>query len=213
MALEKYKKLIERIVEQKGVDAIPKLIELLEDEQREVREIALESIYALGDKARKPLLEIFRSRLKERRKKDILLLYLIDVLSNFGERSIKQHLYEIMDRYNTEQELLVIYEALAKLGDGEKFVDILGYFLTEDDYKEELADQAVMALAHISNDSSLRYLVKGYKDPQLGRETKENIIQAIAMIIVKEPQLYRFLSDEEEIVKKLKEFTSPAHQS
>jgi len=49
LALEKYKKLIERIVEQKGVDAIPKLIELLEDEQREVREIALESIYALGD--------------------------------------------------------------------------------------------------------------------------------------------------------------------
>ncbi|MDK2898288.1 MAG: hypothetical protein PWP36_507, partial [Thermotoga sp.] len=48
----KKEELIERIVSEKGEEAFPKLLELLEDEDPEVKEIVSEVFYRLGDRAR-----------------------------------------------------------------------------------------------------------------------------------------------------------------
>ncbi|HEY8543281.1 MAG TPA: HEAT repeat domain-containing protein [Pseudothermotoga sp.] len=194
MDLEQYRSLIDRIVNEKGIQAIPKLLELLTDENEEVREIVLQIIQRFGDQVRPILMEKFKQKIHEQTKNDILTLYLVDILSDLQETSIKKDLYQLLNRYDQESAQLVIYEALAKLGDGEKIIDIVNYFLLEDEYRDELAEQAVMVLAHIANPKAVDSLVKAYKDERLHSEVKPFIIKALAMITMKDQKLWDYLN-------------------
>ncbi|ABV32979.1 MULTISPECIES: HEAT repeat domain-containing protein [Pseudothermotoga] len=208
MDLDNYKSLIERIVTEKGVDAIPKLVELLTDENDEVREIAFETIQRFGDNAKPILLKIFKDRVHRAQQNDIVLLYLIDVLADMEEKCIKQDLYQLLSRYDNESAQLVIYEALAKLGDGDTVIDILCYFVLEDEYKDQLAEQAIMALAHIPSEKSLNCLVDAYKNKSFSTEIRQDIIKAISMITMKNPALWdKFTKlNEPELVEKVRQF-------
>ncbi|HEY8542839.1 MAG TPA: HEAT repeat domain-containing protein [Pseudothermotoga sp.] len=194
MDLEQYRSLIDRIVNEKGTQAIPKLLELLTDENEEVREIVLQTIQRFGDQAIPILIDKFKQKIHEQTKNDILILYLVDILSDLQEMSIKKDLYQLLNRYDQESAQLVIYEALAKLGDGEKIIDIVSYFLLEDEYRDELAEQAVMVLAHIANPKAVDSLVKAYKDERLHSEVKPFIIKALAMITIKDQKLWDYLN-------------------
>ncbi|MGJ8455243.1 HEAT repeat domain-containing protein [Pseudothermotoga sp. U03pept] len=192
MAVEEYQSLIERIVQEKGAQAIPKLLELLTDENEEVREIVLQTIHRFGDEAKQILLKKFREKLAESTKNDVLTLYLVDILSDMGEKSIKKDLYQLLNKYDYENAQIVIYEALAKLGDGEKVIDILSYLMLEDEYRTELAEQVAMALSHIPTAKALDCLVKAYQDEQL-KGAKPFILKAIAIITLKDQQLWDHL--------------------
>ncbi len=208
MDLERYRTLIDRIVSEKGVEAIPKLLELLTDENEEVREIVLQTIQRFGDQAKPVLLEKFKQKLHEQGKNDILTLYLVDILSDLQEMSIKKDLYQLLNRYDQESAQLVIYEALAKLGDGEKVIDIASYFLLEDEYRNDLAEQAIMVLAHITSPKAIDCLVKAYKDEQLHSETKPFILKAIAMITMKDQKLWDYLHKvaDKQLIKDVEEY-------
>lgn len=83
----KKEELIERIVSEKGEEAFPKLLELLEDEDPEVKEIVSEVFYRLGDRAREFLFnEIQKRRERGFEKNDITNLYIIDILGDLGEK-------------------------------------------------------------------------------------------------------------------------------
>ncbi|HOJ87734.1 MAG TPA: HEAT repeat domain-containing protein [Pseudothermotoga sp.] len=208
MDLEQYKTLIDRIVSERGVQAIPKLLELLTDESEEVREIALQTIQRFGDQAKPILMSKFKQKMHEQTKNDVLTLYLVDILSDFQEKGIKNDLYKLLSRYDQESAQLVIYEALAKLGEGEKIIDILSYFLLEDEYRNELAEQVIMALAHIHNHKAIDILVKAYYDEQLHPQAKPFIVEAISMITMNDQQLWEYLQQiaGEKLLKDLKEY-------
>ncbi len=190
MDVEKYRTLIDRIVTEKGVDAIPALLNLLSDESEEVKDIVVEAIYRFGDSARPVLVECFRERLHQDEKNDVVTLYLVDILSDLNEHSIKKDLYNLLKRYNDERAHLIIYEALAKLGDGDKVIDIVEYFLIEDEYRLELAEQAIMVLANIPNKRALNCLVKAFRMEEFPSAIKQDIVNALSIILIKNPQLW-----------------------
>ncbi|AEH50889.1 HEAT repeat domain-containing protein [Pseudothermotoga thermarum] len=190
MDVEKYKALIDRIILEKGISAIPVLLNLLEDENEEVRDIVIETIYRFGDQAKPVLLEKFKERMHKNEKNDVITLYIADILADLNEQSIKKDLYNLLQRYDDEMAHLVIYEALAKLGEGEKVVDVVGYFLIEDEYRQELAEQAIMVLANIPTKKALDYLIKAYKMEEFSNVVKQDIVKATAMLIIKNPELW-----------------------
>lgn len=202
-------KLVERIMTEKGVEAIPNLINLLTDEDEKVREIVLQIIYRFGDSARPILLQKYREHLKAGQQNDVILLYLVDILSDLGEASIKKDLMNLLCRYDDETAQLVIYEAMCKLGDGERILDVLSYYLLEDDYREELATQVIMALSHVPTFRTVEVLAKAYEDERLTEDIRKDIVQAIAMVTMKDPRLWEHFEKvaSENLVSQVKNFT------
>jgi len=187
--------LINRIVEEKGSKAIPDLIKLLEDEDPEVREIASEALFKLGDDAKTALLKEFHRRLGERNKNDITLLYIIDLLADFGEKSILNSLYKILSLYSWEEAELIIYEALAKLGEGDKVYEILRYFLLEDEERKKLGVQAAMALSYIDRPEVVKDLVRAIESKDFKGEDLEIIKKALSQVVMKNSMYYEILKN------------------
>ncbi|MGB9789361.1 HEAT repeat domain-containing protein [Thermotoga caldifontis] len=202
-------KLVERIMTEKGVEAIPNLINLLTDEDEKVREIVLQIIYRFGDSARPILLQKYREHLKAGQQNDVVLLYLVDILSDLGEASIKKDLMNLLCRYDDETAQLVIYEAMCKLGDGERILDVLSYYLLEDEYREELATQVIMALSHVPTFRTVEVLAKAYEDERFTEDIRKDIVQAIAMVTMKDPGLWEHFEKvaSEDLVSQVKNFT------
>ncbi|PLV60289.1 HEAT repeat domain-containing protein [Thermotoga sp. KOL6] len=195
---KKKEELVERIVKEKGEEAFPKLLKLLEDDDPEVKEIVSEVFYRLGDKAREFLFEEIRKRREKGfEKNNITNLYIIDILGDLGENRMKKILYELMEKYDSEEALLVIYEALAKIGEGEVFLPELEYLMFEDSYRKEICEQVAMVLAHIPNERSLKILLKALKSEEFSEEQKEFFRRAIEMILFKNPSLHKFLGEED----------------
>jgi HEAT repeat protein len=194
----KKEELIERIVSEKGEEAFPKLLELLEDEDPEVKEIVSEVFYRLGDRAREFLFnEIQKRRDRGFEKNDITNLYIIDILGDLGEKRMKSVLYELMEKYDSEEALLIIYEALAKIGEGEVFLPELEYLMFEDAYRKELCEQVAMVLANIPTERSLRILLKALKNKEFSEGQKEFFRRAVEMILYRKPELSKYVTDEE----------------
>jgi HEAT repeat protein len=194
----KKEELIERIVKEKGEGAFPKLLELLEDEDPEVKEIVSEVFYRLGDRAREFLFnEIQKRRERGFEKNDITNLYIIDILGDLGEKRMKSVLYELMEKYDSEEALLIIYEALAKIGEGEVFLPELEYLMFEDAYRKELCEQVAMVLANIPTERSLRILLKALKNKEFSEGQKEFFRRAVEMILYRKPELSKYVTDEE----------------
>ncbi|WP_334099694.1 hypothetical protein [Thermotoga petrophila] len=194
----KKEELIERIVSEKGEEAFPKLLELLEDEDPEVKEIVSEVFYRLGDRAREFLFnEIQKRRERGFEKNDITNLYIIDILGDLGEKRMKSVLYELMEKYDSEEALLIIYEALAKIGEGEVFLPELEYLMFEDAYRKELCEQVAMVLANIPTERSLRILLKALKNKEFSEGQKEFFRRAVEMILYRKPELSKYVTDEE----------------
>ncbi|HBF10424.1 HEAT repeat domain-containing protein [Thermotoga neapolitana] len=194
----KKEELIERIIKEKGEEAFPKLIELLEDEDPEVKEIVAEVFYRFGDRAREFLFnEIQKRREKGFEKNDITNLYIVDILGDLGEKRMKNILYELMEKYDSEEALLVIYEALAKIGEGEVFLPELEYLMFEDSYRKELCEQVAMVLAHIPNERSLKILLRSLKSNEFSEDQKEFFRKAVEMILYKKPELASLIDENE----------------
>jgi HEAT repeat protein len=185
-------------VSEKGEEAFPKLLELLEDEDPEVKEIVSEVFYRLGDRAREFLFnEIQKRRERGFEKNDITNLYIIDILGDLGEKRMKSVLYELMEKYDSEEALLIIYEALAKIGEGEVFLPELEYLMFEDAYRKELCEQVAMVLANIPTERSLRILLKALRSDDFSEDQKEFFRRAVEMILYRKPELSKYVTDEE----------------
>lgn len=185
---EEREKLIKRIVEEKGEEAIPILIKLLYDEDPDVKEIAAEALYRLQDKAREALYQELLKRWREGiEEDDITVLYMVDLLGDMGEKRAKEIFYSLLSKYTVEEAQLVIYEALAKIGEGEKFLDLLEYMLTEDSYRDSYGDLVAMVLSYIDHPRSIEILKKAYFDKDLPDEIKEYVLRAMKNLIDRNP--------------------------
>ena len=180
--------LIKRIIEEKGEDAIPVLINLLYDEDPEVKEIVAEALYRMQDSAREALYQELLKRWREGiEEDDVSILYIIDLLGDMGEERIKDILYSLLSKYTVEEAELVIYEALAKLGEGEKILDVLEYMLLEDSYRNSYGDQVAMVLSYIDSPKAVEILKKAYFDEKLSKDVKEFVLRALRNLIDRNP--------------------------
>ena len=185
---EEREKLIKRIVEEKGEEAIPTLIKLLYDEDPDVKEMVAEALYRLQDKAREALYQELLKRWREGiEEDDITVLYMVDLLGDMGEKRAKEIFYSLLSKYTVEEAQLVIYEALAKIGEGEKFLDLLEYMLTEDSYRDSYGDLVAMVLSYIDHPRSIEILKKAYFDKDLPDEIKEYVLRAMKNLIDRNP--------------------------
>ncbi len=180
--------LIKRIIEEKGESAIPALINLLYDEDPEVKEIVAEALYRMQDSAREALYQELLKRWREGiEEDDVSILYIVDLLGDMGEERAKDIFYSLLSKYTVEEAVLVIYEALAKLGEGEKILSVLEYMLLEDSYRDKYGDQVAMVLSYIDSPKAVEILKKAYFDEKLPKEVKEFVLRALRNLIDRNP--------------------------
>jgi len=197
--------IIRKIVEEKGKEAIPDLIKLLEDEDSKVREIAADALKALGEDVLPQLREYLKVRLDEDPFNDVSLLYAVDVLGELKDYKSIPILYELLEHYDEEAYQLIIYDALSKLGEGRKFLDLLEYLLLEDAYKENLKEQVIMILPEIEEQRSVEILVKAWKMYKEDMDTAELIMRAFELLVMRKPEFFRIIEDmDEELSRRLK---------
>jgi len=186
-------KIIRRIVNEKGESAIPTLIELLEDENSEVREIAAQALQSFGSIVANYLISYLRKKLdNEEPFNDVSLLYAADILGELRCKESIPLLYQLLEHYDSEAYQLIIYEALAKLGEGSKFLELLNYLL-----KEELKDQVLMVLAYTQNEKALKILIDEWRNRDKDLEAKNLILDAIKVLLTECPELMYVLSKDE----------------
>lgn len=185
--------LIKRIIEEKGEQAIDDLIKLLEDEDSQVKEIASETLFKLGKASKDPLYREFKKRLHEGSRNDITLLYIIDLLADLGDERIKKDLYNALSLFDFEEAELIIYEALSKLGDGEKVYKILRYFLLEDADRKKYGAQAAMALSYIEMPEVVKDLVQAIDSGDFSGEDLEIIKKALSNLVTRNSMYYEIL--------------------
>ncbi|MCD6449801.1 MAG: HEAT repeat domain-containing protein [Thermotogaceae bacterium] len=186
--MEKKEQLIKRIVEEKGKDAIPVLIKLLYDEDSEVREIAAEALFRLGEPAKEALYEELKKLWEEGiEEDDITVLYIVDLLGDFKEKRAKDIFYSLLSKFTIEEAIIIIYEALAKIGEGVKLLNILEYLLLEDGDRTRYGDLVAMVLSYIDHPRSIEILKKAYFREEFEGEIKEYILRAMKNLIGRNP--------------------------
>lgn len=185
--------LVNRILREKGKDAFKDLVRLLDDDDAEVREIAAEVIYRLGDEIKLELEKAIRERVRIGNKNDTVLLYLIDIAGDLGLRSVTRDLISALSLYDFEESQLIIYEALAKLGAGEEFYPLLRYMLLEGEERFYFGSQVAMAMSYLDIPEVINDFVKAIDSGDFRDEELEIIKKALGNLIARRPSYKEIL--------------------
>ncbi|KAF2955509.1 DUF927 domain-containing protein [Marinitoga sp. 38H-ov] len=177
--------IIQRIIEEKGVNAIPVLINLMEDSDPETYEIITDIIDILGSDAKKYLFNEFIKRFEKNYFDDVVMLYLIDVLSNLECKEIIPYLERMLNMYSDERAFPLIIEALLRLTKDEKYIDILATFL---DDTGDLQELAIMAISELPTKKSIKYLLDKYIS-NISKSEKALILDSIQKLLFKNREL------------------------
>jgi HEAT repeat protein len=185
--------LIQRILDEKGESAYDDMIKLLSNDDAEVREIAVEVLYRLGDKIAPRLEKTIKDMLSRSTKNDISLLYLIDLAGDLGLTKLTSDITRAIELYDFEEAQLVIYEALAKLGKGEQFYPLLRYMLLEGEERFVYGAQVAMVLSHLDIPEVVHDLVHAIDSGDFKDEELETIKQALSNMINLRPSYKEIL--------------------
>ena len=150
-----------KIIEEKGIKAIPNLIELLEDENPEVRELAMEALSILAPEGKDYLLKEFKKRFRMNLQDDVVLLYLAELLSDYRCSEIKEDLETMFNRFSDERAFPLILENLLKATQDEKYLDLLKTYLDGEDIDVE--EICVMAITELPSKKSIDILLDSHK--------------------------------------------------
>ena len=194
---EEREALINRIIEEKGEAAFDSMVRLLEDEDDTVRDIATEVLYRLGDRIASKLEKLVISKIRDEKKNDMTLLYLIDLLGDIGYQSVNKdltkELVKAISLYDLEEAQLVIYETLAKLGAGEEFYPLLRYMLLEGEESYMFGAQAAMAMSYRNVPEVVHDLVDAIEKGDFRDEDIEIIKKALNNMINMKPSYKEIL--------------------
>ncbi len=194
---KKREELIKRIIEEKGKEAIPSLIKLLYDDDPNVRELAAEALFRLGDEAKEALYrELVKCWEEGVEEDDITVLYMVDILGDFGEKRAKEIFYSLLSKYTIEEAILVIYEALAKIGEGVKLLNVLEYMMLEDGDRTRFGDLVAMVLSYIDHPRAVEILKEAYHREEFSEEIKEFILRALRNLVDRNPSYASRLTKE-----------------
>jgi HEAT repeat protein len=180
--------LINRIVEEKGVEAAPVLLSLLVSEDSETAQICFDALIQMGKDVVPFLIEKMRSEDID----PVSRLYLADLAGEIGDIRAVTHLYELLSKYSDERSQIVIYEALARLGEGEKVVDVLALML-EENYDAELQDPLIMALSNTDSSVAVKALAGFYGNKLADKSAKAFALEGIHSILARRHELKNYL--------------------
>lgn len=183
----KREELISRIIEEKGGPTFDDMVRLLEDEDENVRDIATEVLYRLGDKIRDRLEQLVKSKVKNGKKNDTVLLYLIDLVGDIGSQNAVKDLIRAISLYDFEEAQLVIYEALAKLGAGEQFYPLLRYMLLEGEERFMFGGQVAMVMSYLNIPEIVHDFIDAIDSGDFKEEDLEIIKKALSNVINTKP--------------------------
>ncbi len=189
-----------KLVKEKGEVIIPQLLAILQNENEySVVEIVKEALMNFKDTASKRISERLREiyRTDEVDKRAMEVLYLVDILGDIGSKDDIDILYKLLSYYDEYGEC-IIYEALAKLGEGESVVDAIGLILTGN-YEQPIIDMAIMAIAYTNSPRALHYLNDYYSHKReiINDDTKTLLHSAINALCSNEKCLKGFIAKEE----------------
>lgn len=187
--------LVRRIVEEKGTEAIPQLIELIDSENDEVATICLEAVLRMGEAGRNSLLEEISRRVRVGKRNDLTALYMLDSLAEAGDQRVVEQALIMLSHYDDERALLVIYEALARLGHCDKVIGVLEAMI-EEPMDDEMRQQVISALAFCGSEKAVELLLAIYDDPTMSRSTKAFVLEAFVSILSSFPHLVAYLERE-----------------
>src|SRR6056297_156928 len=88
------------------------------------------------------------------------LLVVIDLYGELGYPEDIPLIESFLGVFDHEKAHLILYEAIAKLGGGAKYLDLLELFAFEDDFTQELIGQVIMTLSYIDDPRALFDLLK-----------------------------------------------------
>jgi len=216
---EKKYDLINRIVNEKGSEAIPALIEVMNDneEDHELLELVQETIIQIGIESFYSVRHYLMAEKKKfetqpREYKEIAfrtsILMIIDVMGEIGTKNEISLIESFLPLYDDEKAHLVIYEAVSKLGGGEKYLDLLELFAFEDDFTEEMIGQLIMTFSYIENPRALYDLLKINQFNWLGTNEKVMVENAIKRLINLNKNFYELLEKDpygKKVLKKILE--------
>lgn len=185
--------LIERIINEKGPDAFDDMLKLLDDEDENVKEIATEVLYRLGDSVRPKIEEYVKKEVLRGEKNNMKLLYLIDLLGDMGAKNSVKDILKALELYDFEEAQIVIYEALAKLGVGEQFYPLLRYMLLEGEERFALGPQIAIAMSYLDIPEIIHDLVQAIDSSDFSGEDLETIKQALSNVINTRPSYKEIL--------------------
>lgn len=191
---------IQKIVEEKGIEAIPNLISLLKDEDSETRELARDVLSVMGNEANDYILNEFKVRFEKNKEDDIVLLYLAEILTENNNKEIVPYLERMMNNYSDERAFPIIIEHLWKLTEEERYLDILETFLDDEEGLEELA---IIAISHKPKKRVIDLLVKKYRTTE-NKSIQVFVLDSILKVLLADLSLAEYLkTKDDEISQKL----------
>ncbi|BBE31846.1 hypothetical protein OSSY52_19870 [Tepiditoga spiralis] len=193
--------IIQKIVEEKGIEAIPNLVKLLEDSDPDTRELARDVIGVMGESANEYLFEDFKKRFDKNLEDDMVMLYLAEILSQNGYKEIIPYLERMINNYTDERAFPIIVEHLWRLTKEERYLDILTTFLDDDDAVQEIA---IMGISHVPTKKGIDVLVDKYNNSK-ENSSRALILDSILQIIINDFKLVPYLQEKDrEIANKLR---------
>lgn len=193
--------LIQKIIEEKGISAIPKIVDLLSEEDVETRELARDILEIMGAADGKDyLFEEFKNRFDLNEDDDISLLYLAEILADFECKEIIPYLERMINSFSDERAFPIIYENLLKLTKDEKYLE---YIETYIDDGGELEEISIMAMTNMPSKRVVNNLISKYKNTN-SNSIRALVLDSLVKVLLSDFELVPYLREiEPEISEKI----------
>lgn len=216
---ERRLEVINRVVEEKGEAAIPDLLSLMEknEDDPELIEMIIEALGFMN----KGVIDYLRKYLEDKKKRfnanprkfkeeayRTTLLVVIDLVGELGYQEDIPLIESFLGIFDEEKAHLIIYEAIAKLGGGSKYLDLLELFAFEDDFTQEMIGQIIMTLSNIDEPRALFDLLKITKFEWLDANQKIMVENGLKRLLGTHKEFYELLEKDpygKKVLKKLLE--------
>jgi len=183
--LEESEKLVNRIVDELGNKAIPKLIAFLFDSDAKTAELAAEVLKNLES------CEDVKKELNERIKsgeKSVGMFYAADLLADMNCKGAVKIIYRLLDTVENEKEAIIVYSALLKLGEEEAEKYLL-YEFEEDPYMRKSLFDLAIALESSDNPKVFKAILKKAKE-------NEELVEVLQSMCNRHPSFFQLLPDD-----------------
>ena len=183
--MEKSEKLINRILDELGDKAVPKLVVLLFNEDTRTAELSAEILKKL-DSCTEIKKELDKKIVSG--ENDVGMFYAADLLGEMKCPNSKDTLYKLLEIVKEEKEAMVVYSALLRIGEKEAEKYLL-YEFEEDPYmKKSLLDVAI-ALEPSDNPEIFKSILKKSKED-------EKLVEVLQSMCNRNPSFFYLLPDE-----------------
>ena len=201
---------IQKIVDELGEEAIPRLVEMLKKEEDPgIWELVCDALVALGSKGVEALYNVFADAVTPHPiPNDPFPLLIAGILAEQGYEKLEKHLLQLMEYYD-ELGQLFIYDMMVELGKyHDELPNVVALHLMDENSDREMKEMSAMILGKIATEESLKILLDAYEKIE-NPPVRAIIVEAIYKSLVENPALESRLRDHgkgEEVLEKIRIF-------